>query len=108
MNDDERDILELFIESADELIDSAFLAKVIEGGITVGFNWSEDGLIQIDRHGPDNEAVKAFILTARFFCQNNERTSLDNMDTMIQNMTIHHDLKANFSELRQKLNHYLM
>lgn len=107
MTNEERDILNIFIDSVDELLQSNFLNQVVENGIVTNYTWNQDGFLSIQRGGPELEAVKAFILTIRFFCQNNERTSLSNMDNMISQMNIPQDLKDDFANSRQAFNTYL-
>ncbi len=107
MTNEERDILNIFIDSVDELLQSNFLNQVVENGIVTNYTWNQDGFLSIQRGGPELEAVKAFILTIRFFCQNNERTSVGNMDNMIAEMDVHQNIKDAFTNTRQELNNYL-
>jgi hypothetical protein len=107
MTDEEGDILNIFIESVDELLNSTFLNQVVNLGIITNFTWNQNGFLQSDRVGPELEAVKAFILTIRFFCQDNEKTSLRNMDSMIAAMQVPQNLKDDFTNIRAQLNAYL-
>jgi hypothetical protein len=106
MTPEEREILTIFIESVDDLYSSSFLKYAEVNGLSTIFSL-QNGLFSIERKGPDLESVKAFILTVRFFCQDNERTSLKNMDRMIVGMNVPKHLKDDFSNTREKLNTYL-
>ena len=51
--------------------------------------------------------TKAFLLTLRFFCQNNEPTSLCNMEDRVSGLAIDAELKANFRKSRSNFNAFL-
>lgn len=101
------EVLDIFIDSADGLLKSRFLEQVTADGIKTTLQWQRDGLITTARTGPDNEAVKAFILTLRFFCQDNEDTSIRKLNKRIQDLPIDPALKSAFSASRDSLNTYL-
>lgn len=103
----DREVLEIFVESADELRDSRFLAQAKTGGVSTSLSWSGAGGLVAQRTGPEREAVKAFLLTLRFFCQNNEPTSLCNMENRISALAIDADLKDNFRKFRANFNAFL-
>jgi len=101
------EILELFIESVDELLQSDFLLEVKAAGIATQFNWSKTTGFLSERTGPRREAVKAFLLTLRFFRQRNEETSLCNMEERIDSLAIDAALKERFRTSRHEFNTYL-
>jgi hypothetical protein len=103
----DREVLEIFVESADELLGSRFLAQAKTGGISTSLSWSQAGGLLAQRAGPEREAVKAFLLTLRFFCQDNEPTSLCNMEDRISALAIDAGLKDNFRKSRANLNTFL-
>ena len=104
-NDSE--VLEIFIESVDELLHSDFLSELQGGGISVSLRWSQETGLLSQRTGPKRDAVKAFLLTLRFFSQNNEPTSLCNMEDRIASLEVDASLKERFRTSRHNFNCYL-
>ena len=103
----DRDVLEIFVESADELLGSCFQAQAKTGGIPTSLSWSQvDGFVA-QRAGPEREAVKALLLTLRLFCQNNEPTSLCNMEDRISASAIAANLREEFRKSRANFNIFL-
>ena len=49
----------------------------------------------MEKGAPQREVVKAFVLPLRFFCQDNEETSLHNMSDRVLNMNVDQQLKVN-------------
>ncbi len=98
----DREVLEIFIETVEELQASAF-AKQIKGGIRVGLK-ATNGAIITELAGPDREAIKAFLLTLRFFCQNNEETSLRNMVMRVAKLDVDRGLREEFITSRDNFN----
>lgn len=103
----DQEVLQIFIESVDELIDSEFLSQVKTQSISTQLNWSQNGGLLSERTGPKRDAVKAFLLTLRFFRQNNEPTSLCNMEERIEGLNLNAELKERFRTSRHNFNSYL-
>ncbi len=59
--------LEIFNEKVEELLRSSFVHKMLKepGGVT--HRWEEGGEFVAERYGPDEESIKALLLTYRFF-----------------------------------------
>ena len=57
--------------------------------------------------GRQRKRSKATVLTLRFFLQNNESTSLSNVDKLYSNLDIEPQLSTQFSEIRGQINSYL-
>jgi len=88
----------------------SFLEKINhpDSGITISFrNEQGEGIIKQERRGPDEEAIDAFVLTFRFFIQNNEPTSLGNMEKFYLEAPIEPGLQQEFVNLRKEVNEYL-
>ena len=68
-------ILELFNEKADKLLRSHFLKSALtELRISYSMETTPNGEVyKTEYHGPDSEATDAFVLTFRYFIQNNEK-----------------------------------
>ena len=56
---------------------------------------------------PSRESIKSFVLTYRFFIQDNEKSSVRNIDRIINNLPIADLKKKMFSSLRNYLNNFL-
>jgi hypothetical protein len=56
---------------------------------------------------PDEEAVRAFVLTFRFFIQNKETSSFKGLADTYEKLRISEELKMRYSELRRGLNDLL-
>lgn len=97
--------LEIFVECATEIELSTFLAQAKQG-ISTSMRQLGDRAILMERIGPDHEAVKALLLTLRFLCQNNE-TSIEKTDALVQALAVPDSLKREFAEARTRLNQTL-
>ena len=56
---------------------------------------------------PDNEAIDAFVLTLRFFIQDNESTSLRNFAGLYSGLPVEKDVIDSFNGARDALNTFL-
>jgi hypothetical protein len=101
----DREVLEILIETVDELQSSQFNQQV-KKGVRVGL-FAKQGIILSECAGPEREAVKAFLLTLRFFRQNNEETSLRNMATRVSGLNVDQNLKDEFLKPRDNFNAFL-
>ena len=78
--------LKLFNEKADKLLKSRFAEFILQQKkLSVKFNWEKDRII---KHLPDQHAIDEFVLTFRFFLQDNERSSFRNMAKTYSNLHI--------------------
>ena len=104
----DHEVMQIFVESVDELLDSDFLAQIKADGLSTQFKWSHNGGGFIsERTGPKRDSVKAFLLTLRFFGQNNEPTSLCNMEERVDGLSVDSSLKERFRTSRHNFNSYL-
>jgi hypothetical protein len=100
------DILRLFNEKAEKLERSAFTEFVRSE--TLGFTMQQKGdFVDIYVQGPHPELVDAFVLTLRFFVQDNEPTSLRRLDALYDTLPIPGDLVVQTHEGRATLNRFL-
>lgn len=97
--------LKLFNEKVGKLIDSRFVKHVQENkGMKVSIKSSVGEKVDISHNLPDQDAIDAFVLTIRFFIQDNESTSLRNMVKLYNEISVAPDIKADFNDVRDKLN----
>lgn len=106
MNED-RARLQRFIRSANEVYESRY-AQELRQPISVALNFNvKEGFAESSRTGPDEESVKAAILTLRFFCQDNEDISMRNMAAFTAGLSVSQSLKDEFATIRDEFNAYL-
>jgi hypothetical protein len=102
----------LFNEKAEKLARLSFMDKMHHpaSGVSISFertNAEGEGFIKQERRGPEEEAIDAFVLTFRYFIQNNEPTSLANMENFYLEAPIHPQLQQQFVNLRKEVNKFL-
>jgi hypothetical protein len=99
--------LRLFNEKADKLMGLGFSKKIF--GEKSGFTLSakKDAHVEFQRHGPEEESIDAFVLTYRFFIQDNEMISFRNMSKIYDKMGITQDNKKAFECIRETINTFL-
>jgi len=86
--------LEMFVEKANELDRSRFFRDKSQIGALITFDRLQgwDGVYV----GPDDDSLKAVVLTLRMFIQDNEAISLRNMRRMLAGTTVRPELVARF------------
>jgi hypothetical protein len=103
--------LSLFNEKAAKLARLSFTKEIFKhnSGVTIKINRRNDGFYELtqERRGPLEEAIDAFVLTIRFFIQDNENVSLRNIARIYEVAPIEEQLKEKFTLLRNQLNQYL-
>ncbi len=103
--------LELFSEKAEKLRALSFVRSLETDNSGFQVTFHPEGGVSASRYGPNNEAVEAFVLTFRFFVQNNEPSSIRNTVNryrrLHQESLIPTDLLDNFEDARNKLLNYL-
>ena len=99
--------LRLFNEKADKLMSLGFAKKIF--GEKSGFTMSvkKDAPVEFQRHGPEGESIDAFVLTYRFFIQDNEKISFRNMSKIYDGREITQDKKKAFKGIRETINNFL-
>jgi len=97
----------LFNEKADKLNNLTFTKYVTtqKHGFTLSFQI--DGPVSVERRGPDEEAIDAFVLTFRFFIQDNEESSLRKQAKLYGDLLISYHKKDKFEKYRNNLNEFL-
>ena len=109
--DDQIATLRLFNEKTEELLELSFIKAVTnpDAGVRISGQLKEDGSHEIrsEVKGPSNEAIKAFVLTFRYFIQNNETISLKNIADLYDVANIGISLKEQFKSARRAVNEML-
>ncbi len=102
--------LSLFNEKAEKLMRLSFIKAMIDNsGVTLSWRAKEDGLFeeQHERRGPNEEAIDAFVLTFRFFIQDNEQSSFHKMAEHYLAAPIEESFKSAFATTRKNINEFL-
>jgi len=103
--------LELFNEKAEKLARLSFIETIFKynSGVSIKISKRDNGLYDLiqERRGPLEEAVDAFVLTIRFFIQDNEPISLRRLAEIYDIAPIEKKLKEEFILLRNQINTYL-
>jgi len=107
MENSDGEALRLFNEKADRLSQLGFTKRMLGKTIQVEISGERGKPIEIIRNGPNQEEIDAFVLTFRFFIQDNERSSLRNLAEIYEDLSISDDLKRQFSEARKAINDFL-
>lgn len=103
--------LRLFNEKADKLFRLSFVKTVFETntGVTISGKLTDEGNWQVtsSRKGPNEEAIDAFVLTFRYFIQDNEKSSLRNLSKYYEIAPIDAEYKKQFKKIRKEINDFL-
>jgi len=96
--------MEVFNEKADRLLNSRFSREIAELGLKTRISWKKGGPIVVECKGPDQESTDAFVLTLRFFIQDNEKTSFRKLAETYSSLPLSKDLQKTFEQCRAQLN----
>lgn len=101
----------LFNEKAEKLASLSFMQKMQDPdvGYKVTFTNLEEGgsTVKQERTGPEEEAIDAFVLTFRFFIQDNEQSSFHQMANHYADAPLDQALKVEFAKAREQINGFL-
>lgn len=103
---DQLEVLDTFVESADELCSSEYVAQIRRDGLSIKREWTPSS-VKVTTTNPSQEAAKAVVLTLRLFCQDNDATSLNNVATMLGMMPVDATAAACFHQSRLNFNLFL-
>lgn len=100
--------LKLFNKKARRLLDSRFVSFLKEKKkLSFQISLKKGEKAKTTRILPDQEAIDAFVLTFRFFIQDNERCSFGNLNEVYQKSPISQESKDKYFQARTILNNYL-
>ena len=104
--DDELFALKLFNEKAAKLESGGFVRGLLAHGLKLRIDM-EPQVTTYTLEGLDQDAIDAFVLNYRFFCQNNDAISFQNMAELYSRLPIDEEQKPMFKDARQQLNDFL-
>ncbi len=103
--------LQLFQEKAAKLRSLSFTKDVMSAAqkLNVSFKKVDKDKYRFvaDRNGPQSESIDAFVLTFRFFIQDNEKSSFRNLASAYEYSGIPNALRSEFIEIRTSINEFL-
>ncbi len=99
--------LQLFNEKAQKLERSDFLRQFLVDGTSVKISFGQNEPVTVTTKLPTEGAIDAFMNNYRFFCQNNEGSSFQNIQNVYDRLPISKEIKNQFNNLRRNLNQYL-
>lgn len=99
--------LGLFVEKAHKLRSLRFTQHMLERGGKLKLSQEAGEPMMIEWEAPDPESVDAFVLTMRFFIQNNERSSLGSLERIAADPGLSMDWQAQYARVRAEFNNYL-
>lgn len=99
--------LEFFNKKADKLLGLSFTKTIFTQQTGLEISVEKDGPLTIRQWGPGDEATDAFVLTFRFFIQDNEVSSFRNMAEVYEALPVSQERKAIFQAIRKGINKFL-
>src|SRR5215210_6282970 len=78
--------LRLFLEKAEKLWGFSYSQDIVNEPSGFTLNYDRDTGTTTTRQGPDGELIDAYVLTLRFFIQDNEPTSIRNMTKHVDSL----------------------
>jgi hypothetical protein len=101
----------LFDEMTGVLLDSRFVQRVLGGGpVATTLSWEQGpdgGSMTVATDGPDNESVRALVLTIRMFIQDRDGISFGQMREIYDDPSVPPDLRGRFHGCRDGINQFL-
>ena len=107
LDKDDLESLKLFNDKAEKIKNYSFTKKIISDGFGIKISTKVDEPVNIETRFPTDESIEAFILTLRFFIQNNEKSSFKNLAKVYSNLPSYRDEKREFFNTRDELNDFL-
>lgn len=97
----------LFNRKAEKLTNNSFTKQIIEEGFGLSLSVKKDYPVNIETRFPNNESIESFVLTFRFFCQDNEPSSLNRIAKIYSKLPDYCSEKSACLNEHKKINDYL-
>jgi hypothetical protein len=107
ISNDHRRRVALFDEMAGVLLGSRFVERVFSETIGVKLTWERDAPITAVIDGPDEESVRALVLTVRMFIQDGDGISFREMREIYDEPSVPAELRSRFYVYRDGINEFL-
>ena len=100
--------LKLFNEKANHLLNTRFVQYILsKGKISFQIEAKKGEAVKIKKEVPNQDAIEAFILTFRYFIQNNEQCSFGNLSKTYERQFVPEEIRKEYLRVRKQLNDYL-
>lgn len=99
--------MKLFNDKAKKLNDNTFTTKITSEGFGITISAKKDEPVNVEKRFPADESIEAFVLTLRFFIQDNEASSFRNLAKIYLKLPDYRTEKSDFLTVRKQLNDYL-
>lgn len=100
-------VLRRFNQKAAKLENLEFVRTVRAQKFGYTVSGDDSGSVKVERYGPSDEAVDAFVLTYRFFVQDNEPTSFRRIAALYEALPLDTPWKQGAENTRRQLNAFL-
>lgn len=104
--EDELYALRLFNEKAAKLESGGFVKGLLAHGLRLTIDM-QPHVTTYNLEGLDQDSIDAFVLNYRFFCQNNDAISFQNMSELYEDLPVEDKTKQTFKDVRKRLNGFL-
>jgi len=106
MRSQTKEALQLFIDKAKRLLSTGYMDSI--EALNINWEWVIGEGEKLYYSGPDENQIQAFVLTFRYFIQNNEHCSFMWLaNNVLDDPGLSQDWKNEFVGIRQVLNDYL-
>ncbi len=103
--------LKQFCDKSQKLWSLSFTQTIVNEGSGFKFSFEQGTDVLAERYGPSEESIDAFVLTLRFFIQNNEESSLKNVTAHIDRLQkagwVADEIASNWHQARDSINEFL-
>lgn len=108
MEEKTKETLLRFIDKADKLLSLSFTKTLQAQPSQITLSWNkENPAILVERKGPDEEAIDAFVPTFRFFIQKNEPISFRALEDITTDPALSAFWVTEYKRIRKELNEFL-
>mgnify|MGYP006967019977 CR=1 FL=1 len=103
----EIEVLKLFVDRIERLLRSRLTQHILQHQIGCKIFWEEGKNIKIEYPQCDEDDCYSFILSLRFFIQNNDEISIEKISNLIERLPLSNQIKEPFKHNREELSRYL-
>nr|WP_321498350.1 hypothetical protein [uncultured Methanolobus sp.] len=107
LSQDDYKVLELFNEKVTKLENNSFVKHIFSQQIGFSMSWEKGKNVEFEKNFPEKESIDSFVLTLRYFIQNNEKISFQNIAKIYDKLPDSDQKKEFFKDAVAKLNHFL-